>query len=253
MTPSATCSRRYIFLLVAAVLIWGFALFGFISVVDPYGVSPLKRSWAGFNQYKTKRKEIDRAMKPLEVWRYKPRTLFLGTSRVHEAFNPAILDGTKFAPAYNAAIPANQLSGNAVQVELYARLDHRLKYVFVELFFWDFIYGQAQEPRKTLRDFIGASVGLLFSGSAVWDSLVTVDFNRSGMSQPTHVHTRGYWVYAQGHNPQATFDLFAVSVARIHKALGAIDLQPSAFESVERLLAVCRERNIEVFFLVTPN
>ena len=51
-------------------------------------------------------------IKPYEVLRRQPRTVFLGTSRIHEAFNPAVLDGTPYAPAYNAAVPGASIAEN---------------------------------------------------------------------------------------------------------------------------------------------
>ena len=59
-----------------------FALFlALIWTVDPYGVSPLGFTSPGFNSVKPKRLTIERLIKPYEVWRYQPHTVFLGTSR----------------------------------------------------------------------------------------------------------------------------------------------------------------------------
>src|SRR5438477_78164 len=68
-----------------------------------------------------------------------PRTVFMGTSRIQQAFDPALLDGTRFAPAYNGAIPASTLAQNEAHLEHYFDLDPNLKHVFFELFFWQFI------------------------------------------------------------------------------------------------------------------
>ena len=78
----------------------------FTWTVDPYGVSPIRVGVHGINEIKPKRLDIDRLVKPYEVWRYQPRTIFLGTSRAHQSLDPAVLDGTRFAPAYNASMPA---------------------------------------------------------------------------------------------------------------------------------------------------
>src|SRR5262245_27321680 len=82
------------------------AVAGFIGVVDPYGVSPVNLSLPGVNIIKPFREKLDRKIKPYEVWRYQPKSVFLGTSRFQQAINPRALDGTDFAPAYNSSVPA---------------------------------------------------------------------------------------------------------------------------------------------------
>jgi hypothetical protein len=85
----------------------------FTWTIDPYGVSPTPLGLQGVNALKPKRINIDRLIKPYEVWRYQPRTILLGTSRVHQSMDPFILSGTGFAPAYNASMPAGSMDMNA--------------------------------------------------------------------------------------------------------------------------------------------
>jgi hypothetical protein len=108
--------------LLLAALGWALAVLGFIWLIDPYGISPVRVTAPGTNAVKFARLDIDRQLKPLEVWLEQPRTVFLGTSRIHQGFDPAVLDGTEYAPAYNAAVPANQLNENLRELELYFRL-----------------------------------------------------------------------------------------------------------------------------------
>ena len=46
------------------------AYLAFTSIVDPYGVSPLRLTLPGLNAVKPKRLAIDRLIKPYEVWRF---------------------------------------------------------------------------------------------------------------------------------------------------------------------------------------
>ena len=74
----------YLVAIALGAAIWaGFSL-AFIWIVDPYGISPVHLGIAGFNILKPKRVDIDRLIKPYEVWRYQPRTVFMGTSRINE-------------------------------------------------------------------------------------------------------------------------------------------------------------------------
>ena len=110
-----------------------------------------KPSWLtlpGINAVKPKRLAIDRLIKPYEVWRYQPRTVFLGTSRFHQSIDPAVLDGTRFSPAYNAALPATSLWETEALLEEFFEYDKNLHVVFVELFLYNFL---GDEPRRARR------------------------------------------------------------------------------------------------------
>src|SRR6266487_3955526 len=60
----------------------------FTWTIDPYGVSPIRLEFPRINALKPKRTDIDRILKPYEVWRYQPRTIFLGTSPGEISFGP---------------------------------------------------------------------------------------------------------------------------------------------------------------------
>src|SRR6266496_1520588 len=146
----------------------------FTWTIDPYGVSPIRLEFPRINALKPKRTDIDRILKPYEVWRYQPRTIFLGTSRANHSLDPSTLDGTRFAPAYNAAIPGGaSMKMHAAYLEQYLRLDHNLRTVIVELFLPHMVGGAT----PTWADFIGNTVSLFASANTLWDSLVTLAYN----------------------------------------------------------------------------
>src|SRR5262249_32161551 len=118
----------------------------FTWTIDPYGVSPARFSLPGINALKPKRLDIDRLIKPYEVWRYQPRTIFLGTFCAHQSLDPSVLDGTRFAPAYNASMPAGSMEMNAAYLRQYLRLDSNLHTVIVELFLPSFIGAAIRSP-----------------------------------------------------------------------------------------------------------
>src|SRR5215467_16218971 len=117
---------HYLHQLALAVAVWFGAVLAFIWVIDPYGVAPLPLTISGVNVMKPKRVEIDRQLKPYEVWRYQPKTVFFGTSRIHQGFDPSALDGTEYDPDYNAAIPASTIQENEVHLRQYLDLDKSL-------------------------------------------------------------------------------------------------------------------------------
>jgi hypothetical protein len=131
--------RRYLQLLALGFTGWAFVFFAFTFLVDPYGVSPIRLSIARFNELKPKRVDIDRQIKPIEVWRYQPRTVFVGTSRIHQSIDPRGLTDTHYAPAYNGSVPAMSLGMNIAYLERYVELDPNLRNVFAELFLYNFL------------------------------------------------------------------------------------------------------------------
>src|SRR6476660_4783963 len=88
-TSSDIVSPGYLRALGLSVAIW-LGLFVLVTgAVNPYGISPFPIALEGVNAIKPKRLDIDRMIKPYEVWRYQPHTLFLGTSRFHQSIDPS--------------------------------------------------------------------------------------------------------------------------------------------------------------------
>jgi hypothetical protein len=226
----------------------------FVWVVDPYGVSPVRVTLQRINALKPKRLDIDRLIKPYEVWRYQPQTVFLGTSRVHQSIDPAVLDGTRFAPAYNASIPAGSLSMNISHLEQYLELDYNLRTVVVELFLYNFL-GQPQDrTQKTWSGFVGDSVTLLGSANSLLDSVLTLAHNALDGRQTYEISRLGYFHYPPGHNAKVTFDGFPAGIWSLHsRSGGKLKLHDPAFDTVGDLAALARERNLEMIFIATPN
>jgi hypothetical protein len=160
-------SPGYLRALGLSVAIWLGLFVLFTWTIDPYGVSPLRLSLQGMNAQKPKRIDIDRLIKPYEVWRYQPRTVFLGTSRMHQSMDPAVLDGTRFAPAYNASMPAASMDMHAAYLRRYIQLDPNLRTVIVELFLPNFIGAPAGQEFGTRSEFIRNAVTLFGSADTL--------------------------------------------------------------------------------------
>jgi hypothetical protein len=169
----------YLCWLLAVSLFWTALLICFTWIVDPYGVSPVRVTIPRINEHKPKRVDIDRIIKPYEVWRYQPKTVFLGTSRIHQSIDPSVLENTRFAPAYNASIPASTLGENAAHLEQYFALNKNIKYVFVELFFSNFRFPENEYEKKSVSNFLTNAVSLHYSISALASSVETIMVNLS--------------------------------------------------------------------------
>lgn len=232
---------------------WAVILILFTWIIDPYGVSPIQINLPGINTYKPMRLDRDRLIKPFEVWRYQPKTVFLGTSRIHQSMDPAEFDGTQYAPAYNAAIPASSLEENARHIEQYLKLDSHIKDIFIELFFYNFTTGQSPQPVKTWKEFINNYFSLQFSYDTFLDSIRTLYVNHKKVA-PDRIAKLGNRIHGSDFNPATTFN----EMLYIHTVIGwdkaaKMSLQPSAFASLDHIVELARQHHVHLHMLMTPN
>ena len=96
--------KRYLAVMGATSVTAAALVAGFNLLVDPLGISPIRIAIAGFNEWKPLRQDYDRIVKPYDVRRSHPRTIFIGSSRIKQTIDPKLFAGTRFAPAYNAGI-----------------------------------------------------------------------------------------------------------------------------------------------------
>ncbi|MEO8009036.1 MAG: hypothetical protein ABI728_11045 [Betaproteobacteria bacterium] len=247
---------RYLAALAFGAFLWIGLFLAFTLAIDPYGVSPIRMSWRGVNQYKPKRLNIDRLLKPYEVWRYQPRTVFLGTSRINQSIDPSVLDETSYAPAYNASIPANSVALTASHLRQYIELDPNLRTVVVELFFYQFI-GDAQEDdkdRKTFSDFTGNALDLLFSADALWASVETVTYNVTRNIPTSEIKPGGYLYFPPGRrDPRSNFEGFAPHIWTMSRSSLFPTLSQEALKDFEKIVQISREHDLELLFVLTPS
>ena len=249
MTP-----KRYIFLLARFVPFWVITFAVVTLTVDPYGVSPLNAEISYVNEVKPRRLDIDRIIKPYEVWKYQPETVFLGTSRIHQSINPMILDGTNFATAYNASIPASSLSMNISHLRQYLELNPNLKTVFVELFVYNFL-GQGQDQvSKSIWEFATNIAKLFVSADVLWDSVVTLLYNATDGKPRYVIEAGGNFYYPPGHDARGTYAGFAAGIWQMApKGADSMVLHAPAIETVRQLQAVANDNGLEMVFIATPN
>jgi len=244
----------YLRSLAGSLAIWLGLFLAVTWTIDPYGVSPIRIALPGINVLKPKRLDIDRVLKPYEVWRYQPRTIFLGTSRFQQAIDPSVLDGTRFAPAYNASIPKGSVAMNADYLRQYVRLDHNLRTVIVELFLNNFLGPPDAGAPSAWSEFIGNAVTLFASSDTLWASIATLAHNVVNGRPTFEIKPGGYLYYPPGHNPQGPFDGFVTWMWSPDR--GEPDrpmLYPSVFESFREIIEIARAHDIELIFVATPN
>jgi hypothetical protein len=244
----------YLRALALSVVAWLGLYLIFTWTVDPYGVSPIRFSVQGVNALKPKRLDIDRLIKPYEVWRYQPRTIFLGTSRAHQSLDPSVLDGTRFAPAYNASMPAGSMDMNVAYLRQYVRLDRNLHTVIVELFLPSFIGAPNGLRSGTWSEFASSTVTLFASADALWDSIATMAYNIASGRPAFQIEPRGHLYRPPGRDTKGPFDRFAnyiwsSQVSEPDKAT----FNEAAFDSVLEIVEIARANGLELIFLLGPS
>lgn len=234
-------------------IIFWLAIYFFITLsINPYGISPVNFVFNKFNKYKVVRKNIDRFIKPYEVWRYQPKTIFLGTSRIHQSIDPSILNDSYFSPAYNASIPASTLSLNASHLKQYINLDPNLKTVFVELFLYNFLGQEQEHVNKNFSEFLINTYRLFFSIDTLWGSINTFGYNFIINKPAYEIKPGGFFYYPDGHIAKGPFDGFPEGIWKIHNKDGYKLHQP-AFEAIDEIIQLCNDNNIELIFILSPN
>jgi hypothetical protein len=247
-------AKSYLKAFLAALVGWVGIYFAFTWIIDPYGVSPLNVSISRVNALKPKRRDIDRLIKPYEVWRKQPRTVFLGTSRIHQSIDPAVLDHTAFAPAYNASVPASSLGLNISYLKQYLVLDPKIKTVVVELFIYNFL-GQGQDHPDIPWSTLAENTATLFtSADALRDAISTFAYNLAGKPPTYEIKPGGYFYYPPGHPAGDVFNGFPGGIWVYHPhPPKKLELSQPSFDAIREFVLLAKEHQIELIFIATPN
>jgi hypothetical protein len=245
--------RRYLTALALGVIFWAALFLSFTLFVDPFGVSPLQVSISRVNAFKPRRVDIDRILKPYEVWRYQPKTVFLGTSRIHRSLDPAVLDGTRFAPAYNASIPASSLALNISHLRRYVELNPQLRTVVVELFLYNFLGQEQGDPPQDSYEYLRNTFSLFASGDTLWAALQTVGYNLARSRPAYEIKPGGYYYYPSEHDSLRPFTGFPAGIWQLHATRNAgMTLHEPAMDALRAIINLCREHGLELIFVLSP-
>jgi len=165
------------------------AVLALTLLVDPYGTAPFHITIPKVNAVRTERASVDRLVKPYDIILRQPKTLLIGTSRVKEGLDPAALDGTALAPAYNAGIDFLTVPGTADLLRFVLPRTPSVRVVLIEANFQHFYSGpRALDMPHGAADLMHDYVSMFLSHSAVAAALRTVAQNKSyqGFNQWLH-------------------------------------------------------------------
>ena len=258
--------KRYLAVMGAASVTAAALVAGFNLLVDPLGISPIRIAIAGFNEWKPLRQDYDRIVKPYDVRRSHPRTIFIGSSRIKQTIDPKLFAGTRFAPAYNAGI-----NGSADYEELnsylqyYIRADKELRHVFIEAFASAMFSAEPSSRMGTplkpmmrlgLKEYVADFGSVFFSVNGLNSAMRSAWLNRR--------RARDHWVlpdvgsWEDGFAPVALqtdhFSVRNVFNFVVHKAVfhstGRLD--PRVAVAAEAMIADCQRHGVECRFFLSP-
>lgn len=245
----------------AALLAAAVGLFNF--VVDPYGLYRWFDS-AGVNQQKEGVRNKVRHVKALELALIKPRTLLMGSSRAHEALDPAQPLLQEYTPVYNLGISMVRIREERLYLE-HALLHADVRRVILGLDF--FMFNARQRVNFTFDpSLVGRRIRFddylrttLLSSSALSDSIATLTTSHRTPARREFL--------ANGFRPadQAFFGLTDYSKAQYYvnwtflsslpnstKYYADMSLDEEVFAEFERVLTLCNERHIDCRFYISP-
>jgi hypothetical protein len=220
----------------------------------------------GFNQQKEGVRFKIRFVKALELPLRKPRTLIMGSSRVHDGMNPQhpLLQDSAYLPVYNLGIDMDRVH-ESLQYLKHAMLHTEVKRVIFGLDF--FMFNAAQKVnfnfdpslvgRKiNLADYISAS---LLSKDALIDSVRTI---KASYAQPerkeflSNGYRPGNFVFYKVKNyPKLHYYtnwIFLSTIPQQTKYYAEMTLDEEGFEDFEEIIKICKHNNIDIRLYISP-
>lgn len=250
--------------LVSAILTIG-AVGMFNYMVDPYGFYRSVKL-TGFNQQKEGVRSKIRYVKALELPLRKPKTIIMGSSRVHDGMNPQhpLLSDPAYAPVYNLGIDMDRIH-ESLQYLKHALANSEIKQVFLGLDF--FMFNASQKVNYNFdSELVGRKIGIgdylstsIFSRDAFVDSIRTLKTSRRQPEREEFLSNGfrpGEFVFYQVKSYQAlhyyTNYIFMSSLPSQTKYYADMTIDQEVFDDFEAILKICKQRNIDIKLYISP-
>jgi len=253
--------KRIFFIWITLALLTGFTAGLTTIFVDPYGFFGLFLS-DGFNQQKEGVRNKIRFVKTLELPLRQPRTVVIGSSRVHDAMNPEHPILKELGPAYNLGVDMNRIHETLLLLK-HATENSTIKRVVIGLDFFMFNSLQRQsndfDEKITGRKiaFTDYLVPAIFSATSIRDSIRTIQISKQEPLRREFL--------PNGYRPQAFFSLKDYPAAHYYTNWIFLTSHPqgtryyhehkiddSSFVDFESILKLCREKNIQIRLYLSP-
>jgi hypothetical protein len=263
MTAQNYKSYLWAWLLSAILTVGIVGVFNYI--VDPYGFYRIVDR-AGFNQQKEGVRSKIRYVKALELPLRKPKTIIIGSSRVHDGINPlhALLSNPAYAPVYNLGIDMARIHESKEYLR-HALVNDEIKRVIIGLDF--FMFNASQKVNYNFdSELVGRKINIgdylstsIFSRDAFVDSIRTI---KTSHSQPerkeflSNGFRPGNFVFYQVKSYEAlhyyTNYIFMSSLSSQTKYYAEVTSDQGVFDDFEDILKICATNSIDVKLYISP-
>ena len=237
----------------------------FNYIVDPYGFYRIVDK-AGFNQQKEGVRSKIRYVKALELPLRKPKTIIIGSSRVHDGINPLhpLLREPAYAPVYNLGIDMARIH------ELKEYLNHALvnaeiKRVIIGLDF--FMFNASQKVNYNFdSELVGRKINIgdylstsIFSRDAFVDSIRTIKTSHGQLERKEFLSNGfrpGNFAFYKIKSYEAlhyyTNYIFMSSLPNQTKYYADVTSDKGVFDDFEDILKISAANSIDVKLYISP-
>jgi hypothetical protein len=249
------------FLLLSVFIIIMVGVFNYI--VDPYGLYRVIEI-KGFNQQKEGVRTNIRYVKALEIALKKPKTIIMGSSRVHDGINPESIKSHNYQPVYNYGIDMARIKEIKYYLQ-HAIMNSKIEHLILGLDF--FMFNKYERLNHTYdSEIVKKHISTfdiyfkpLFTISSLSSSIKTI---KTSMNQPnrreflSNGYRPGYHVfyglksYEKLH--QSTNWIFLSSKLSNTLYYAKMEIDEEALNDFKEILEICKKNNINCKLYFSP-
>ncbi len=246
--------------------IFSISIIGVINyVIDPYGFYQVAEI-SGLNQQKEGVRSKIRYVKALELPIRKPRTIIIGSSRVHDGMNPEhpLLNDQKYLPVYNLGIDMARIHESLGYLK-YAIRHSQIEQVIIGLDLFMFNASQKRNynfdsslinSRINFGNYLSTSI---LSADALVDSIRTVNVSHLNPERKEFLPNGfrpGEMVFYKVKNYAAlhyyTNYIFMSSLNSQTKYYADMTLDSGVFDDFDEILEICIQNKIQIQTYISP-
>lgn len=235
----------------------------FNYVVDPYGLYRVV-DVVGFNQQKEGVRNRIRYVKAIEVALVQPKTIIMGSSRVHDGVNPESIKLSSYKPVYNYGFDMARI--REIKYYLQHAIDNsKIEHLILGLDF--FMFNRFERLNATFDDeIVRKDITLfdiyfkpLFTMSSLVSSIRSIkasaaqperrEFLSNGYRPGAHVFF-GLKDYDKLHNSTNWIFLTSKLDATLYYSKMAVDAE--VFDDFKEILELCKKNGINIKLYISP-
>ena len=237
---------------------------GFFNyLVDPYG--PFRFiDVKGFNQQKEGTRSLIRYVKALEMPLRKPRTILIGSSRVHDGINPEHPLLQEYPPVYNMGINMLRIR-EAYEYLKHCTINSPIKRVVFGIDF--FMFNAAEEVNPSFDSaLVGRKIGVwdylhtpLYTQDALNGALATLKISRKQAERREFLsngYRPGQFVFYKLKDYRKlhynTNAIFLTNKPGATPYYASFKISEETYRLFEKFIVLCKERNIDLKIFISP-